>query len=89
MEITRPEITLDDGPPVRIRAKLARARPTTGCSRLKDDPAPSTPATARCSCTSRAPEKTTVLRLGDEFRVDAGNGLFAELRVLFGADCIA
>ena len=35
------------------------------------------------------PEKTTVLRLGDDFLVDAGNGLFAELRVLLGADCIA
>jgi hypothetical protein len=29
-----------------------------------------------------------VLRLGDEFRCDARNGLYAELRVLFGADCI-
>ena len=35
------------------------------------------------------PEKETVLRLGDEFRCDARNGLYAELRVLFGADCIA
>ena len=35
------------------------------------------------------PEKETVLRLGDEFRCDTRNGLYAELRVLFGADCIA
>ena len=35
------------------------------------------------------PEKTTVLRLGDDYLVDARNGLFAELRVLLGADCIA
>ena len=35
-----------------------------------------------------SPEKTTVLRLGDDHLVDAGNGLFAELRVLLGADCI-
>jgi hypothetical protein len=33
-------------------------------------------------------DKETVLRLGDEFCCDARNGLFAELRVLFGADCI-
>jgi len=33
-------------------------------------------------------DKTTVLQLGDEFCVDASNGLFAELRILFGADCI-
>jgi DNA polymerase-3 subunit alpha len=35
-----------------------------------------------------SPEKTTVLRLGDDYLVDAGNGLFAELRVLLGKDCI-
>jgi hypothetical protein len=35
------------------------------------------------------PEKETDLRLGDEFRCDARNGLFAELRLLFGTDCIA
>ena len=35
------------------------------------------------------PDKETVLRLGDEFRCDARNGLFAELRILFGTDCIA
>ena len=34
------------------------------------------------------PDKETVLRLGDEFRCDARNGLFADLRILFGADCI-
>ena len=32
------------------------------------------------------PEKETVLRLGDEFNCEARNGLYAELRVLFGAD---
>ena len=37
----------------------------------------------------RAFDEETVLRLGDEFRCDARNGLYAELRVLFGADCIA
>ena len=35
-----------------------------------------------------SPEKTTVLRLGDDHLVDAGTGLFAELRILLGADCI-
>ena len=34
------------------------------------------------------PDKETDLRLGDEFRCDARNGLFAELRILFGAECI-
>jgi hypothetical protein len=36
-----------------------------------------------------SPEKTTVLRLGDDYLVDPGNGLFAELRVLLGKDCLA
>jgi hypothetical protein len=35
-----------------------------------------------------SPEKTTVLRLSDDHLVDARNGLFAELRVLLGADCV-
>ena len=35
-----------------------------------------------------SPEKTTVLRLGDDHLVDAGTGLYAELRILLGADCI-
>ena len=34
-------------------------------------------------------EKTTVLRLGDDHLVNDRNGLFAELRVLLGPDCIA
>jgi hypothetical protein len=33
-------------------------------------------------------EKTTVVRLGDEFCVSDHNGLFAELRVLLGPDCV-
>ena len=33
-------------------------------------------------------EKTTVVSLGDEHLVTDRNGLFAELRVLLGADCI-
>jgi DNA polymerase-3 subunit alpha len=32
--------------------------------------------------------RTTVLRLGDDFLVDARNGLFGELRVLFGAAAV-
>ena len=32
--------------------------------------------------------KTTVLQLGDEFCVSDRTGLFAELRVLLGPDCI-
>ena len=33
-------------------------------------------------------EKVTVVRLADDFCVSATGALFAELRVLLGADCI-
>ena len=35
-----------------------------------------------------SPDKKTVLQLGDDYLVDARNGLYAELRILLGADCI-
>jgi DNA polymerase-3 subunit alpha len=35
-----------------------------------------------------SPKGETVLRLGDDHLVDASNGLHAELRMMFGADCI-
>ncbi len=88
MEIIRPEIVIDGGPPGADQGEAAHAHRRQG-RRASRRSSPSTPVTARCSCTSRAPEKTTVLRLGDDLLVDAGNGLFAELRVLLGADCIA
>ena len=88
MEITRPEIHLDGGPPLTLRVKAGVLTDERVAAAARA-PAPRTPATARCSCTLIGPDKETVLRLGDEFRCDARNGLFAELRILFGADCIA
>ena len=69
MEITRPEVVLDGGPPVRIRAKLGSLSDTK-VARLKEILG-STPATARRSCTSRAPTRPRCSQLGDEFCVDA------------------
>ena len=37
---------------------------------------------------ARSASMRTVLRLGDDHLVDAGTGLYAELRILLGADCI-
>jgi hypothetical protein len=34
-------------------------------------------------------EKETVLQLGESYCCDGSNSMFAELRILFGADCIA
>jgi DNA polymerase III subunit alpha len=87
MEIDRPELVLDGGPPVRVRMKLA-AMSDDKVNRLKDILAEH-PGDSPVFVHLESPEKTTVLRLGDDHLVDAGNGLFAELRVLLGADCIA
>ena len=87
MEITRPEIVLDGGPPVRLRVKvgsLSDQKAEKLESLLREHPGDS-PVFLHLE----SPEKTTVLRLGDDHLVDARNGLFAELRVLLGADCVA
>ena len=87
MEVIRPEIVLEGGPPVRIKVKL-NALSDDKAARLKGILAEH-PGDSAVYVHLEAPEKTTVLRLGDDVLVDAGNGLFAELRVLLGADCIA
>jgi DNA polymerase-3 subunit alpha len=87
MEVTRPELVLDGGPPVRIKVRingLSDAKVTRLKELLSVHPGDS-PVFVHLE----SPDKTTVLRLGDDHLVDAGNGLFAELRVLLGADCIA
>jgi DNA polymerase-3 subunit alpha len=87
MEIQRPELVLDSGPPVRIKVRvggLSDSKMERLQALLADHPGDS-PVFVHLE----SPEKTTVLRLGDDHLVDPGNGLFAELRVLLGADCIA
>src|SRR5205814_7627673 len=80
MEVTRPELVLDGGPPVRLKVRIG------GLSDLKVDRLKeilvSHPGDSPVFVHLESPEKTTVLRLGDEHLVDARNGLFAELRVL-------
>ncbi|MET0919730.1 MAG: OB-fold nucleic acid binding domain-containing protein, partial [Acidimicrobiia bacterium] len=87
MEITRPELVLDGGPPVRIKVRI-NGLSDAKVVRLKELLSVH-PGDSPVFVHLESPEKTTVLRLGDDHLVDAGNGLFAELRVLLGADCIA
>jgi DNA polymerase-3 subunit alpha len=87
MEVDRPELAIDSGPPVRLRMKLT-ALSDTKVNQLKAILSEH-PGESPVFVHLESPEKTTVLRLGDDHLVDAGNGLFAELRVLLGADCIA
>ncbi len=87
MEITRPDLVLDDAPPVRVRVKLGTLTPER-VDRLKEI-LRQHPGESPVHVHLDRPERTTVLQLADEFLVDSSNGLYAELRVLFGADCIA
>jgi DNA polymerase-3 subunit alpha len=86
MEVTRPEVHLDHDPPVRLRVRagaLTEDRAEKLKHVLREHPGGS-PVFVHLA----GPDKETVLRLGDEFHCNAANGLFAELRILFGADCI-
>jgi DNA polymerase-3 subunit alpha len=87
MEVVRPEIVLDGGPPVRIKVRLQTLTDDKAAA-LKEVLAEH-PGDSPVFVHLETPEKTTVLKLADELLVDPGNGLFAELRVLLGADCIA
>lgn len=87
MEMTCPELVLDGGPPVRVRVKLG-ALDAAKTARLEEI-LREHPGESQVFLHLESPEKTTVLRLGDEFLVSDRNGLFAELRVLLGPDCIA
>ncbi len=86
LEITRPEVHLDSGPPVRVRVKvgaLTNERIVELKAILAAHPGDN-PVFVHLVGT----DKETVLRLGDEFCCSSANGMFAELRILFGADCI-
>ena len=86
VDITRPEVHADAGRPVRLRIK-AGALTDDRVQRLRAILS-ANPGVNPVLLTLIGPDKETDLRLGDEFRCDARNGLFAELRILFGADCI-
>jgi DNA polymerase-3 subunit alpha len=86
MEITRPEVHLDSGPPVKLLVK-ANALTDDRVAKLKAILA-AHPGDSPVLVHIAGAEKETILRLGDEFRCDARNGLFAELRIIFGTDCI-
>jgi DNA polymerase-3 subunit alpha len=86
MEVSAPDLVLDGAPPVRLRVRpgaLTDAKTT----RLKEILAEH-PGESQVFVHLESHEKTTVVRLGDEFCVSDRNGLLAELRVLLGPDCV-
>jgi DNA polymerase-3 subunit alpha len=86
MELTRPEVVLDGGPPLRLKVR-AGALTNDKISHLREV-LHRHPGESPVFIHLTGAEKTTVVRLGDDFCCDATNGLCAELRLLFGTDCI-
>jgi DNA polymerase-3 subunit alpha len=80
LELNCPELCPDPSPPVRIKlSPNAISGPVLDTLKglLRDHPGEA-PVFVHLG--------ETVLRLPDEFRVDSRNGLYAELRVLLGAN---
>ena len=78
MEVKRPDLSPDHSRPVRIKLDPSALTPAA-LARLKEllrDHPGSQPVLVHLD--------STILRLPDEFRVDSGNGLVAELRGLLG-----
>jgi DNA polymerase III subunit alpha len=87
VEISAPEISVDDGDsPIRIQVRLA-ALSDAKVVALKDLLLRH-PGNSPVFSHLVGPESTTVIRLGDEFRVERRTSLYAELRELFGPDCL-
>jgi DNA polymerase-3 subunit alpha len=87
VEITQPKLVLEEGAPVRLKIRaesLTDERATRLQELLREHPG-DRPVFVHL----QGDDKTTVLRLSDDHLVDDSNGLYGELRVLLGRDCIA
>lgn len=81
MEVKRPELILDGGPPVRLDIPTHRLTDSlvTDLKKLFVEHPGDSPVYIQID--------SRVMRLSDDFNVNSGNGLMGELRVLLGADC--
>jgi DNA polymerase-3 subunit alpha len=86
MEITAPPLAIDGAEPVRIRARAGMLNDEK-VARLKEV-LHQHPGDSEVLVYIANHEKTTVVSLGQEHSVSDSNGLFAELRVLLGEECI-
>jgi DNA polymerase-3 subunit alpha len=82
MEVKRPDLSIEGAEPLQVALPLYAMTDDkmSALKRLLVDHPGESPVLVHLG------EK--VLRLPDEFNVDASNGLCAELRVLLGADCL-
>jgi DNA polymerase III subunit alpha len=87
MEITQPELVIDGGPPVRLRVRRD-ALTNEKVEQLKEI-LHNHPGDSPVFVHLEGADRTTVLQLADDFLVDSNNGLYADLRVLLGANCVA
>jgi DNA polymerase-3 subunit alpha len=87
MEITQPELVIDGGAPVRLRVRRD-ALTNEKVERLKEI-LHNHPGDSPVFVHLEGADRTTVLQLADDFLVDSNNGLYADLRVLLGANCVA
>jgi DNA polymerase-3 subunit alpha len=86
VDVTQPKLVLEEGAPVRLRIR-ADALTEERVARLQDL-LREHPGDRPVFVHLQGQGKTTVLRLSDEHLVDDSNGLYPELRVLLGGDCI-
>jgi len=87
LDITRPELRLDDDmPPFRVQVRLSRLddRRVTGLKKILT----AHPGDREVFVHLASDAKTTVVQLADDYRTDGGTSLCAELRELLGPDCI-
>ena len=87
LEVTRPELRLDDDlPPFRVQVRLSRLddRRVTGLKEILV----THPGEREVFVHLASDAKTTVVQLADDYRTDGGTTLCAELRELLGPDCI-
>ena len=86
MEISQPDLVLDGAPPIRIKVRPGVLTDEM-TERLKEILSEH-PGESQVFVHLESFDKTTVVRLGDEFCVSDRNGLYGELRVLLGPDCV-
>ena len=86
MEISQPDLVLDGAPPIRIKVRPGVLTDAM-TERLKEILSEH-PGESQVFVHLESFDKTTVVRLGDEFCVSDRNGLYGELRVLLGPDCV-
>jgi DNA polymerase-3 subunit alpha len=86
IDLTRPELHLDSGPPVRLQVR-AGAFTAKKVERLREI-LRAHPGDSPVFVHLAGVERETVLKLDDEFGCDASTNLYAELRVEFGADTV-